>query len=341
MIAIALTLTVITVFGSFSVSAAKDTLDGYAEFKGTVGVISNCDEGDKNQNGNIDPVGVPSGTTSPEVEGSDTVPGKASQNVSFSTDHYLQGSSAIKIKIEKDQTQEAGLASGLYDAKTRFVIRQMSGITVEDPNTTYLSFYMYCASLEDLKEINWTHCRLEVSEVQDQTEYEFTFTQLQQYNKHGNFKAGWNKVQVPLITGNTKGMKITRFRMFFTSNGKKDVELYFDNITLEKGDPFKTVSSNVAGTASKITVPTGSSTASTGASSDDGTVSDTASGGTASVDVSSETATSADASEISSDDADDGDSSGFPVGVVVAIVAVAVVVIGVALYVFVFKKKKA
>jgi len=302
----------------------------FEEFKGTIAVLSNCDEGDKNQLGQIDP--FVTSDNPDEIEGTATIPGKASGNISYSTDHFVQGTSAIKVHVTKDLI---GSARPIC-SRTRFVIRQIEGVKVTDPNTTYLSFYMYCDTIEDLNAIDWNRCTVEISEVQDSVEYQFRFTAIQQNNLNGNFVGGWNKIEIPLVKANAAGMNIKTFRFFLYSKGTKDVDVYIDNITLEKGEPF-----NKPATSSKSTVVSTPS-----ASSNTSSTEETAS--TESADVSSEdadvTSTVEDTtvSETASVEsvADDGsESEGIPVFVWVLIAVAAAAVVGTAVYFLVIKKK--
>jgi len=334
-IVVSVLLVAVMAVGTFTASAA-DSYKDYKEFKGTIAVISNCDEGDNTQKGKIDPFGVKAGTTSKEVEGDATTAGKASEDVSYSTEHYLQGKSAVKIHVAKDQTIANGSASGLFTTKTRFVIRQMDGIKVTDANTTYLSFYMYCDSPEDLKEIEWGSSSIEISQVMDSLEFEFPLTAIQQYNINGNFVAGWNKIEIPLIKGGNKTMDIKMFRFFLFSKGNKDVDIYLDNITLEKGEAFNkpTASSK----PSIVGVPDASSKTSS--------TEETAS--TESADVSSEVAdvtsvvedtTVSETVSVEEDVNDGANEGGMPAWIWIVIAVVVAVIAGTAVYLLVLKKK--
>jgi len=329
---VAVLLVAVMAVGTLTASAGNESasVKDFEEFKGTIAVLSNCDEGDKNQPGQIDP--FVTSDNPDEIEGTATTPGKASGNISYSTEHFVQGTSAIKVHLTKDLTTAAKPAC----ARTRFVIRQIEGVKVTDPNTTYLSFYMYCETAEDLKAVNWSASAVEVSEVSDSVEYQFGFTAIQQNNLNGNFVNGWNKIEIPLVKSKATGMNIKMFRFFLYSQGTKDVDVYIDNITLEKGDPF-----NTPATSSKpavIGVPNASSKTSS--------AEETAS--TESADVSSEdadvTSTVEDTtvSETASVEsvADDGsESEGIPVFVWVLIAVAAAAVVGTAVYFLVIKKK--
>lgn len=324
-------LVAVMAVGTLTASAGNESasVKDFEEFKGTIAVLSNCDEGDKDQLGKIDP--FVTSDNADEIEGTATTPGKASGNISYSTDHFVQGTSAIKVHLTKDLTTSAKPPC----ARTRFVVRQIEGVKVTDPNTTYLSFYMYCETAEDLKAVNWSASAIEISEVSDSVEYQFGFTSIQQNNLNGNFVNGWNKIEIPLVKSKATGMNIKMLRFFLYSQGTKDVDVYIDNITLEKGEPF-----NNPATSSKpavIGVPSVSSKASS--------TEETAS--TESADVSSEVAdvTSTEDTTVSetvsaeSEADDDSESGGIPVFVWVLIAVAAAAVVGTAVYFLVIKKK--
>lgn len=378
---LALVLIAAVMMAGLTVSAA-DNYTNYKQFKGSVGILSNCDKGDSAQKGKLDTFGqkltfnVPSTEATQEqkdeVEGKAEAPwteGRASENVSYSTDHYLQGNSGVKIHVTPDQKQSVGSQNKLWVTKTRFVIRNISGIKVTDKTKTYLCFYLYCKDLNTLKKINWGSSCIEISEKSDKDEYEFTMNAINEQNidpatgKKVVLGPGWNRVCLPLTAGSgnkgkaatgTGAMDIKMFRFFLFADENmatnEDADVYFDNITLETADALGIKANTSSATPSKISVTsktssTSSTASTTGVPTTSSTIGETSSTAATTSEISSTTEDPAEVNE-SSDipadaetEAEEESGSNWWVWVVVAVVLLAAV--GAALYFLVFAKKKA
>ena len=277
-------LAVMVMVSGLSVSAAKDTYGKYVEFKGSVGIISNCEGTGStqgaDQTGIVDPLGVAlpaefnniKGEATPAqretVEGTATKSGMASEQVNYTTEHYLQGKSGVSIHVTPDQNFEDGQATKLYNTKTRFVIRQMKDIKVTDPQNTYLCFYMYLpgdASNWSSQVINWNSSGIEISEISDVNEMYFSMASINQNNINGGFVSGWNQIILPLnkLGNNAKKMPIKMFRFFLygVKGASKSVTVTFDNFSLETGASLKALGINVPSVPTTSSKPTATSSA--------------------------------------------------------------------------------
>lgn len=337
---VAVSLALVTVCAvmmcSVSVSAA-DSYDKYTEFKGSVCVLSNFEADPSNSANVVSPSGLadPLGKSLEAEEygrDEDEYCGDVGTlDVSRDTTHFLEGKSSLKIHVAKSETlANAGNKTIDFD-RTTFQIRDIKNVKVTDPANTYLCFYLYVEKKTDFANLDLGNSAIEVcKEIDTPQEYQFLFSQL---NAHSPIQDGWNKFEIPLNKMNNQlsSCDILRVRIFLFSAGKADVDIYFDNMTLEYKKPAANTSSS-ANTSSKttITVPNASSNTSSTASTVTVSTGSVAEDTTA--DTSSVVAESQVASEDTSSVADDSsESGGFPVwgwvviGVVVLAVAAAAV----------------
>ncbi|MBQ9106554.1 MAG: hypothetical protein IJY56_01535 [Clostridia bacterium] len=335
---VAVSLALVTVCAimmcSVSVSAA-DSYDKYTEFKGTVCVLSNFEADPSNPTN----VSSPSGLADPlgksleaEEYGRDEdeyCGDVGTLDVSRDTTHFLEGKSSMKIHVAQSETlANAGNKTINFD-RTTFQIRDIKNVKVTDPANTYLCFYMYVDKKTDFANLDLGNSAIEVcKEIDSPQEYQFLFSQL---NAHSPIQDGWNKFEIPLNKMNNQlpNCDIFRVRIFIFSAGKADVDLYFDNMTLEYRKPAANTSSNTS-SKTTITVPNASSNTSSTVSNVTADTSSVVSNSTA--DTSSVVAESEVAPEDTTSVADDSsESGGFPVwgwvviGVVVLAVAAAAV----------------
>ena len=196
---------------------------------------------------------------------------------------------------------------------------------------------MYVDKKTDFANIDLGNSAIEVcKEIDTSEEYQFLFSQL---NAHSPIQDGWNKFEIPLNKMNNQlsGCDIFRVRIFIFSAGKADVDLYFDNMTLEYKKPAANTSSNTSSNTT-ITVPNASSKTSSTASTDTSSTESVVNNGT--TDTSSVVAESEIATEDTSSVADDSsESGGFPVWGWVVIGVVVLAVAAAAVWFLVIKKK--
>jgi len=336
-VAIALALVTVCAIMMCSVSvSAADSYDKYTEFKGTVCVLSNFEADPANPTNVVSPSGLadPLGKSLEAEEygrDKDEYCGDVGTlDVSRDTTHFLEGKSSLKMHIAKSETlANAGNKTIEFD-KTTFQIRDIKNVKVTEPANTYLCFYMYVDKKTDFANIDLGNSAIEVcKEIDTSQEYQFLFSQL---NAHSPIQDGWNKFEIPLNKMNNQlsGCDIFRVRIFIFSSGKADVDLYFDNMTLEYKKPAANTSSNTS-SKNTIVVPNASSKTSSTASTDTSST-----GSVVSNDTTADTSSVVTESQVVSDDissvADDSsESGGFPVwgwvviGVVVLAVAAAAV----------------
>lgn len=240
-------LTAFILMGSFSVGAA-DTFAGYTQNTGKIAVISNFNTDGKSPIGKVDTLGTASKNPANWLDDVSTL------DISYDSNRYLEGDASLKVHVAKTETFDAAVAKTIDFNRTTIHVRDISGVTIPaDISNVYLCFYLYVEKKSAFANIAQNESNIELSNVVDSVEYGFHFGLITNQIKND----GWNKIQIPFSSAGKQGvngaMSLKRVRMFIFSGGQQDVDVYFDNMTIETiGKPTGTTSSSSKPT---ITLP--------------------------------------------------------------------------------------
>ncbi len=215
------------------VAVSADTLAGYKEYKGSVVLISNFEEGKVSNIGVADPLGK--SMTAEEFGETDPYCGDVGTlDISISTEHYLQGGASLKMHVAKTESLEGYQKDETEFDKTTLQIRKITNATVPaNVSNVYLCFYLYIEKKAHFDRLDLGMSCIELANKIDNIEYGFDFNKIVNQVKND----GWNKIELPFSQAGHHGvdgkMDINRIRIYLFSAGEEDVDLYFDNMAIE------------------------------------------------------------------------------------------------------------